>query len=185
MIPIHAELIGQAALWLQRNGHSIVITDMAHGGGETADAIGWRGTHSTLIECKASRADFRADAQKYFRRMPERGLGAHRYYCARIGMLKVLDLPPKWGLLEWDGTKLRMRLKAERFSQRGELAEMQLLVSALRRVGQSAPKGVSVKCYTYETKNRATLGVAIEKPSVTPAPQSPDPLAPSCPPQQA
>lgn len=37
-----------------------------------------------------------------------------------------------------------------------------ILISALRRVGQQAPKGVSVKCYTYEVSGKATLGVEVE-----------------------
>lgn len=157
----HAELIDHAARWLQRTGHPIIITDMTHGGGETADAIGWNGARSTLIEVKVSRADFLADAKKWFRRMPERGMGGSRYYCAPVGLLTVSDMPPKWGLLEWDGRAIRVTLKAQVFQERGALSEIQLLTSAIRRVGQCAPEGVSVKCYTFETKNRATLGVEV------------------------
>ena len=36
-----------------------------------------------------------------------------------------------------------------------------ILLSALRRVVPKAVKGISVKYYTYETKNRATIGVRI------------------------
>lgn len=160
---LHAELIAQAARWLEKKGHVVVITDMTHGGGETADAIGWHGHRSTLIEVKVSRPDFFADAQKCFRRMPDRGMGGVRYYCTPRGLLAPDEVPPKWGLLEWDGKRLVTVLKPETFAPRGYHIEIGLLVSALRRVAKDAPAGVSVKCYTYETKNRATLGVAREE----------------------
>jgi len=61
---VHSLLIDEAAKWLRKKGCAIVITDMSHGSSETPDAIGWHGAQSYLIECKASLADYRADAQK-------------------------------------------------------------------------------------------------------------------------
>jgi len=155
----HSLLIDKAAKWLERKGCAVVITDMAHGGPETADAIGWRGTHSILIECKASVSDFRADSQKSFRRSPESGMGCRRYFCAMSGMLHPDKLPPKWGLLEWDGKKMRETKKPEYHHDNAARQEISLLLSAMRRIAGDAPKGYSVKCYTIESKNRATLGV--------------------------
>lgn len=155
----HSLLIEHASKWLQRKGCAVVITDMTHGGPETADAIGWRGKQSTVIECKASVADYRADSKKSFRRMPESGMGCLRYFCAMRGMLNPDKLPPKWGLLEWDGKKMRETKKPEHNRENGAREEISLLLSALRRIAGDAPKGFSVKCYTMESKNRATLGV--------------------------
>lgn len=154
----HSELVEHAASWLRKKGCAVVITDMAHGGGETADAIGWHGARSILVECKSSLADYRADSQKPWRRNPEMGMGCYRYYCAPASLLNPDTLPPKWGLLEWDGRKVRETKKAEPHECQPR-QEISLLVSAMRRIGHSAPKGISVACYTFETKNRATLGV--------------------------
>jgi len=155
----HSLLIDQAAKWLRRQGCAIVITDMAHQGPEIPDAIGWRGRFAILVECKASLADFRADAKKPFRQEPSRGLGTHRYYCAPRGLLRTDILPPQWGLLEWDGRSMWVSRKAEiQRHEEGAREEIQLLISAMRRIAGDAPKGISVKCYTFETKNRATLG---------------------------
>lgn len=159
----HDLLIEQAAKWLERKGCSIVITDMAHQGPETPDAIGWYGrAGSILIECKASLADFRADAHKCFRRDPERGMGCQRYFCALRGLLSPDKLPPKWGLLEFDGKKLRETKKAEHHRENDPREEISLLMSAMRRIGHQAPKGISVKCYSMESKQRATLGIRSE-----------------------
>ena len=169
----HSLLIEQSAKWLQRRGCSIVITDMAHQGSETPDAIGWYGrAGSIVIECKASLSDFRADAQKSFRRDPARGMGCLRYFCAEKGLLKLEQLPPKWGLLEWDGKKLREAKKAEYHRENAAREEISLMMSALRRVAHAAPAGISVRCYTMQSKQRATLGVlpASPLPPVNPVP---------------
>lgn len=159
----HALLIEQASKWLQRKGCSVVITDMTHAGPETADAIGWRGKQSIVIECKASVSDFRADSKKCFRRHPEIGMGCLRYFCAMRGLLPPEKMPNKWGLLEWDGRKMMETKKPEQHPENGAREEISLLLSALRRIGSAAPKGFSVKCYTMESKNRATLGVLTEE----------------------
>lgn len=157
---LHTQLIQHAARWLESKGHSVVITDMSHGDGETADAIGWKGKASTLIECKASRADFLQDRHKPWRRDPDRGMGTYRYFAAPEGMIKVEDLPERWGLLELSKGKLKLTI-ASLHHQRGVVAETSLLTSALRRVAHQCPKGIAVRCYTIETTKtpRATLGV--------------------------
>lgn len=167
---MHSLLIEEAAKWLQKKC-TVVITDMTTAAGETPDAIGWKGWTSTLIECKASRADFHADKMKPFRREPERGMGNLRYFCAPQGMLKAEEMPEGWGLLEWTGKKIIETAKANPQQrtglgwQDGRNYELELLLSAMRRIGNAAPKGVSVKCYTYESNNRATLGVVCDHPS--------------------
>lgn len=157
----HALLVEQAAKWLSRKC-AVVITDMTHAGPETADAIGWHGRNSILVECKASVSDFRADAAKSFRINPDSGMGCQRYYCAPRGLLNVNAIPPRWGLLEWDGKCLMELIKSGHHAESAARQEISLLLSALRRVAACAPKGVSVKCYTIETKNRATLGAEAE-----------------------
>lgn len=156
---MHSLLIVEAARWLSRKGHTVVITDMTHAGPETADAIGWRGKWSTLVECKASRSDFLADKKKCFRRMPDWGMGNHRYFCAPAGIIKPEDLPERWGLLEWREQRLHQVVEARHHATPSKAEEVSLLISAVRRIGKRAPKGISVRCYQMESKCRATLGV--------------------------
>lgn len=157
---MHAALIVAAAKWLEAKGHSVVITDMSHGDGETPDAIGWKGKASTLIECKASRSDFLQDRHKPWRRNPERGMGTRRYFAVPEGLIATTELPEGWGLLELHKGKIKLVTESG-YHQRGATAETSLLVSALRRVAHQAPQGVSVRCYTLQTTQapRATLGV--------------------------
>lgn len=154
----HSELVEHAACWLRRLC-ATVITEMATAGTETPDAIGWSGGNSILVECKVSLSDFRADAKKHFRYCPEMGIGVRRYYCAPKGLLKPESLPEKWGLLEWDGKRMRKVKESEVFPEVNRRHEIDILISTLRRIAQNAPKGVSIRCYTIETQNRATVGV--------------------------
>ena len=155
----HKDLVPLAAKWLAKE-FPIVITEMTSGALEEPDAIGFRGGFSTLIECKASRADFFADFKKGAARRGER-MGDKRLYLAPAGMLQLVDLPERWGLLEVRaGRRIVEVIPAMHFDDKDYRGEASLLVSAIRRIGQGAPAGCSVKCYTYETKNRATLGVS-------------------------
>ena len=154
----HTELIESARKWLWRKC-SIVITEMATGGGEEPDAIGWQGTLSTIVECKASRSDFLGDAKKHFRIFADAGMGKHRVYCAPKGMIKPHEIPSRWGLIEWSGKQMRIVVKPEAFPEHNHRKELELMISALRRTGTYAPSGVSVKVYSYQTQCRATLSV--------------------------
>lgn len=159
--PSHAELVDAARRWLRDCPVVVICSEVASVAGETPDAIGWSGGASWLVECKTSRSDFKTDARKPWRRNPEDGMGGYRYYLAPKGLLAVSELPPGWGLLEYHAGKVREVHKAVyrvpgKRSARGEIA---LLVSVLRRVGQHAPDAVSIRCYTFQTQNRAALDV--------------------------
>lgn len=158
----HDELVAKSARWLHAHGNPVVVTELASGAGEEADAIGFNGWQSTLIECKVSRADFLADAKKPWRRDPERGLGDLRYFCCPKGLVDVKELPEYWGLLETSGTGLRIKQKAPASPKRNYRPELCILISVIRRIGQSAPSGISIKCYTINTGNRATLGIDLD-----------------------
>jgi len=155
----HSGLIDLAAQWLRRN-HPVVVTELACVG-EEPDALGFRYGYSTLIECKASRGDFLGDKRKRWRRMPETALGDWRYYCAPPGVIDISELPEGWGLLEptRSGRGLRVVVAAALATRRGHHNEIVVLMSILRRIGQSQPTGVSIRCYTTETKNRATVSI--------------------------
>lgn len=150
----HASLVAEAAKWL-RERCSVVMTELVTTG-EVPDAIGWRGVNSFMIECKVSRADFLAEQR--FRHELRLGVGRFRYYLAPSGLLTNEKLPTKWGLLELTNYGICERRKSERFEDTDTEHEIGMLLSALRRIGQNAPKGVSIKYYTIPSKNTATLG---------------------------
>ncbi len=153
----HKDLVQIAADWLKKNRCSVVITELATGG-ECPDAIGWRGPFSTLVECKISRCDFSSDRKKPFRSANWLGVGLNRYFLTPPGLLSVDDLPPKWGLLEFSGDKLRVAKKSELFRVNNR-HEVSILLSCLRRIGHLSPRGVSIRCYTIESQNTATVSL--------------------------
>lgn len=153
----HKELIKESVCWLKRKQHYIIITEMVSGAGEQADAIGWKGTGSTLIECKASKTDYKADNKKSYRHFGEdNGMGNYRYYFIPKGLNISLD--SKWGVIEFDGRVCRVIKKAE-YCKADLDRERQLLLSAIRRIGENSPSGISVKCYAYQTKCNAEIHI--------------------------
>lgn len=152
----HEMLVETASKWLQTR-HSIVITEMGTWAVEIPDAIGFNGELTTLIECKASRQDFLNDGKKLYRKRTT-GMGSLRYYLAPAGLLALEEIPGPWGLLEARGKRISVR-KTAKLIEKDNKGEMRLLCSAIRRIGHSAPEGISVRCYTIATKNRATLGI--------------------------
>lgn len=161
----HAEVVEIARLWLARRWRcQIVVTELGAAGGEVADAIGWQGHDSYLVECKVSRADFAADHDKPFRVNPDRGVGLYRFYMTPKGLLDPSELPHDWGLVEVEQGRARVRCGSAPFMRRNVEYELLLLASALRRIGQAANTvpGVSVKCFVLESQNRATLSIEPE-----------------------
>ena len=156
----HAELVQRAAAWLRGTWRCrVVITEM-DGGGQIPDAIGWTGFASILVECKTSRTDFAADAKKSHHRR-DRMMGNYRFYLTEAGLLAPEEIPPRWGLAEIRGRRI---MKIKQLACDGDADwqdERALLLSCLQRLGAASVTGISVKPYTYETKCRASLGVAV------------------------
>jgi hypothetical protein len=135
----HAQLISRAVEWLRhRYKCGIILSEQYCATGEVPDVIAWKGfCKSVLVECKASRADFLADAGKPFRLKPAEGMGSQRFYMAPAGMIGAEELPRHWGLLELRGRKVAMTVKPGRADLRSEVGlkkEMNLLLASLRRV---------------------------------------------------
>ncbi|HVP43595.1 MAG TPA: hypothetical protein VMS96_09180 [Terriglobales bacterium] len=135
----HAQLVKLAESWLRRSYRcGVILSEQACSSGEVADVIGWKGRcRSVVVECKASRADFLADAQKPWRKDPDLALGCERIYLAPAGLIAPAELPAGWGLLECRGRKLQFVVKPRRASLRtpqGMMHEMNLLLASLRRV---------------------------------------------------
>ena len=155
----HSDLVKKASRWLQTQGCGVVITEMTSGAGQEPDAIGWYPCYSILIECKASRSDFLGDKRKWHQRTGG-GMGNQRYYLAPPGTIKAEEVPNGWGLLEPYGNGIRIRVYAsKKFKERNCTKELTLLLSAFRRITGIMPDGVSARCYQYETKSRATIGI--------------------------
>jgi hypothetical protein len=135
----HAQLVARAADWLRhRYGCGIVLSEQYCVTGEVPDVIAWKAScQSVLVECKVSRADFLADANKAFRVKPEDGLGSKRLYMAPAGMIAATELPKYWGLLECRGREVELVVKPGKVDLRtpiGLMKEMNLLLASLRRV---------------------------------------------------
>ncbi len=133
----HAQLVEKAVRWLRAYRCGVVLSEQACASGEMPDAIGWkRASHSVLVECKISRADFLADREKPWRQKPERGVGCERFYLAPAGLLGPEEIPAGWGLLELRKRGVEM-VKASAKNLRtakGFRYEMNLLLASLRRV---------------------------------------------------
>jgi hypothetical protein len=126
-----------AVAWLRRYRCGVVLSEQACASGEMPDAIGWKkACHSVLVECKVTRADFLVDRAKPWRRQPEIGVGAERYYLAPQRMIGIDELPPGWGLLEVCGRSIEMTKRSAKKlrSPAGFECEMNLLLASLRRV---------------------------------------------------
>jgi hypothetical protein len=133
----HEKLVNAAVAWLRRYGCGIVLSEQSCASGETPDAIGWkRGSHSVLIECKISRADFLIDREKPFRRKSQSGMGCERFYLVTAGLITSEELPDGWGLLQLRNREIEM-VSASSKKLRGAIGfryEMNLLLASLRRV---------------------------------------------------
>ena len=139
----HQELVKKAVAYLRyRKGHSVVIAELSTAAMEIPDAIGFKAGFSTIIECKASRADFLADQKKPFRVNPERGMGYYRYYMSLGGLLKLEEIPDKWGFIEIvkqnNMLAAHETIEPQPFYERNQQAEITMLVSTIRRLEISA-----------------------------------------------
>lgn len=102
---VHKGLVALGEKWLRRQGFAVTASELVTSGTrEQADVIGFRSTCSALIEAKATRADFLADARKPHRLAG--GLGVYRFYLCPPGVIEVEDLPERWGLLYADGRRV-------------------------------------------------------------------------------
>lgn len=99
----HDNLCDAAVAFAKRSGFGVVFGDRFRActtTGEQPDCLAFRSGVSLLIECKTSRSDFLADRKKNFRKDPSLGMGSWRFMLTPKGLLKIEELPEKWGLLE-------------------------------------------------------------------------------------
>lgn len=142
----HAELVEVAHKWVLKNTScQIAFKELvaATKTGEIPDVIGFCSDLSVVVECKMSRADFRADQKKLFRIKPELGMGTQRFYCVPLGIISSVELPEGWGLLDVDEHTLEVKIVTKPYKgpvgerngfARNLEAENAVLYSALRRM---------------------------------------------------
>lgn len=133
----HAQLVERAVRWLRSYRCGVVLSEQACVSGEMPDAIGWKkASHSVLVECKVSRADFLADREKPFRLKPEKGVGSERFYLTPSDLVKIEELPAGWGLLHCRRDRVEMIQPSAKNLRTavGFRYEMNLLLASLRRV---------------------------------------------------
>ena len=135
----HAQLVKRASKWLSGMGHRVILPEFStwSTSHEVPDVIGWRvrhrGAHSTLVEVKVSRADFLADRKKPHRADSVLGMGRYRYYFCPPGLVRVEELPARWGLAEVSGRSVAIVHQATAFPEYARQHEIALLVQAIRR----------------------------------------------------
>jgi hypothetical protein len=135
VIPLtHEVLVARAARWLTSTRRCCpVLTELNTRAWEIPDAIGWHGDSSILVECKVSRADLLANAEKPHMR-GERGMGNERFFLTPPSLVQDGEsLPEGWGLLEYDGLRVSVRRPAVRRAS-DDGSEISMLCSCLRRV---------------------------------------------------
>ena len=98
----HSDLVLRSLVYLRRRRCVLYGTEV-NATAEIPDAIGWTcWGESIMIECKATRSDFLADAKKPHRG-PAAGMGRERLYLAPKGLIDPGELPAGWGLIEARG----------------------------------------------------------------------------------
>lgn len=167
----HSQLVEKAVRWLRSYRCGVVLSEQACTSGEMPDAIGWkRASHSVLVECKVTRADFLADRAKPFRLKPQYGVGCERFYLIPPGLINCDELPRGWGLLEYRAGRIevvRQSMKNLRTAT-GFRYEMNLLLASLRRVEVRIEPQTITDFLKWKNRmaeyNRGTLPEGLEAP---------------------
>jgi hypothetical protein len=172
----HDDLVEIGRLWLMRPwrnasnaGHAaccLVLTEIVTSASETPDVIGWNSYSSILIECKTSRSDFAADAKKYFRMHPYKGMGCQRYYLAPGGLLKEEEIPEGWGFIEVDENRKTHVRRVSTMFESNRANEVRVLLSFLRRLHVDAGPHAAIRVFNLVTSKepRATATINPEPP---------------------
>jgi len=141
----HADLVATAVAWLRR-GTPVEHSDFPHKhvpafaeivtyANERPDAIGWHQGLSTVVECKASRADFFADRAKFHMASETSGMGRRRWYLVPAGLVVASEVPAWCGLAYAMGRRVDAVKVAplRSIDDASAQAECLVLASAVRR----------------------------------------------------
>ena len=173
---LHYELCVEGAKWLHRRKfdwqkcqkkdcyrsefcqhcrqiYDYVAVELCVYGAENTDVWGYScgDSSSAVIEVKASHSDFLADKKKWWR-SKEAGdggfqAGSRRWFLCPEGVIKPDELPEGWGLLYWDGKKIRHIVAPTITNRNTSRADLIILTSILRR------EGFKKKIYNYRYTN--------------------------------
>ena len=141
---LHYERCKLGASYVRRRGfhggqtpNKFAVVELICAGAEDPDIWATNGSSTTLVEVKTSHSDFMADRKKYARSAQAETLGHtvgnYRYYLAPAGVITKEELPEKWGLLEWDGKKIKMVARAKYFKVQSEM-ELAIFTSIMTRI---------------------------------------------------
>jgi hypothetical protein len=130
---------------------------------ETPDAIGWHQSFSTLVECKVSVTDLKADGRKPFRKHTEQGVGDFRFYMAPKGLFREDELPPRWGLIEVNEQGKTRVVKASEKFESNNRAETSMLLSLLCRLKVEPGRHVKIRSYTIDGGNEPRASVVFNR----------------------
>lgn len=138
----HTKLVKAAGAWLGKQARVVATELHTSRVSETPDAIGWGGRgYCIVVECKASRADFLANARKKHEQKGT-GVGDERWFLAPNRVIMKEDVPEGWGLMEMvpsghkSGYFFRVVVpapKRTRKMQASVRAEFQMLISVAGR----------------------------------------------------
>ncbi|MEM7788948.1 MAG: hypothetical protein AAF594_14595 [Bacteroidota bacterium] len=149
----HDALVKRALVYLRRRRCVIYGTEV-NATSEVPDAIGWTcWGESVVVECKASRADFLADAKKPHRG-PEVGMGSERLYLAPDGLLDAGELPDGWGLVEARGRLTIVTLRPEPREVWDRHADCLALLHLARRACDYNPSALHAKIQAERAEQR-------------------------------
>lgn len=116
-----------------------VAVELVAAGAEDPDVWATNGYQTTMIEVKTSHADFLADQKKWARskaaELADKQMGNFRYYLCPEGVIKEEELPNNWGLLVWDGKKIR-KVKQAMYVKSSTSMELLFITSILSRVAK-------------------------------------------------
>jgi hypothetical protein len=126
-----------------------VAVELCTWGSENTDVWGLGNYNdSVVIEVKVSHSDFKADLKKWCRNeqaaMLNLQAGRLRWYLCPDGVIKPEELPDRWGLLYWDGKRIRPIVSPKAFANTSK-ADMAILTSILAR------EGFPQKVYNYRS----------------------------------
>lgn len=150
----HAALVTRAVAYLRNRRRCVLYVAECNVASEAPDAVGWT-CHGEciLIECKATRADFFADAKKPHR-AGGAGVGHTRYYLVPAGLVSVADVPAGWGLLSLKGRGLIETVRPETRETHDEKTNAALLLHLARRGCDYDPAALHAKIEATREKQR-------------------------------
>lgn len=159
----HEELVNIGRIWLMkpvagRPACTLAITELTTGETETPDCLGWSSSISVMVECKTSRGDFLSDKKKYFRRIPDMGVGMYRYYLVPAGLVSKAEVPENWGLIEVNEKGKTRCVKRALAQEANHKAEVTMLLSLIRRVEIKPGRHIAITAHGMDCENpRATV----------------------------